>query len=579
MLDAARNGAGDTAAEQSLWAVWRAAELEDQLVAASLRGGRSGQRADQTLDGVLTLFGMAAELADRTPLAGVQAFLDMVLGQRIPGDPSARSRYAVDAVAVMSAHAAKGLEWEVVALVGVAEGAWPVLRPRVSLLGATEVFDAAAGLPPSVPSMSALLQEERRLFYVAATRARRTVLATSVADQDTVPSRFLAELAGTDADLPHGWPIGADGSGRRSLHLTDLVAELRSVVTDPSVPDRTSDLAAVQLARLAAAGVVAADPKDWYGLADLSSDAPPIPPSAPITVSPSAVDSLSTCALRGVLERRGARGTSSQQQIEGIVVHALVDGLAKGVARVELEAEMERFLQQQTQLPPWLVARTRRALQSMLIAAQAWVARRPGDRALAASELRLSATLPPPDPAPASDPAGPREVRLEGRADRLDRAADGSLVVVDFKTGATVPSKASVVENAQLAVYQLALQLGAAAELDPPVQNGGDPDEPSPDPFEEEMLAAVARSAGSEHPPRAGRPGGAELVYLRSGSPQVRHQPPLTPEAAAQWQDVVRTSAERLALNVSVAQENRYCERCPVRSSCPLQPEGRQVTR
>ena len=51
---------------------------------------------------------------------------------------------------------------------------------------------------------------------------------------------------------------------------------------------------------------------------------------------------------------------------------------------------------------------------------------------------------------------------LAGRADRIDRAPDGSLIIVDFKTGATVPSKASVAENAQLAVYQLAVHLGAA---------------------------------------------------------------------------------------------------------------------
>ena len=48
----------------------------------------------------------------------------------------------------------------------------------------------------------------------------------------------------------------------------------------------------------------------------------------------------------------------------------------------------------------------------------------------------------------------------------MDRTEDGSLIVVDFKTGATVPSKAAVAENAQLAVYQLAIELGAADVLD-----------------------------------------------------------------------------------------------------------------
>ena len=331
MLDAALAGASDSAAESSLWQVWRRTGLEDALVAASLRGGSGGQRADSTLDAVLALFAMAADLADRMPLAGVAAFLDLVDGQRIPGDPTAGSARSADAVAVLSAHAAKGLEWDVVCLAGVSEGCWPVLRTRPSLLGTEEVLDAAAGLPAAVLDSSAGLQEERRLFYVAATRARLRLVATAVADQDTVPSRFLHELAGTDDELPGDWPTEQDGSARRGLHLTDLVAELRRAVTDPTVPERTSTAAATQLARLASAGVVGAHPRDWYGLADLSSSEPAVPDDKAVTVSPSAVENLTRCALRGVLERRGASSTTSQQQIEGIVVHALVDGLAKGV--------------------------------------------------------------------------------------------------------------------------------------------------------------------------------------------------------------------------------------------------------
>lgn len=619
MLDAARSGAADPAAESSLWQVWQHAGLQDTLVTSSLRGGRAGQRADSTLDSVVALFSMAAELADRMPRAGVAAFLDLVDGQTIPGDPTAGSARSADAVAVLSAHAAKGLEWDVVCLAGVNEGCWPVLRARPSLLGTEEVLDAAAGLPAAVLDGSTGMQEERRLFYVAATRARLRLIATAVADQDTVPSRFLHELSGSDDELPADWPIEQDGSSRRGLHLTALVAELRRAVTDPTVLPRTAAQAATQLARLAAAGVVGAHPQDWYGLADRSTTAPAVPDGVPVTISPSAVENLTRCALRGVLERRGASGSTSQQQIEGIVVHALVDGLAKGVARSDLVTEMERFLAQQAQLPPWLLARTRRAIEAMLTAAQTWIADLGPDRSLAGSEVRLSVAVPA-DSGQTADrgPDGdvlprevrPREVRLEGRADRLDRDPDGSLVVVDFKTGATVPSKASVAENAQLAVYQLAIELGAADGLarepgtwsativtardgtigmaGPPVVGPPlvepPPDEPPPDDRDEDRQGSadpVDLHLGSRRaaPLARERAGGAELVYLRSGSPNVRQQGPLDPESALGWRHTVRAAAERMATSVSTAQENRYCERCPVRSSCPLQPEGRQVTR
>jgi len=537
MVDAARAGLADPAAESTLWTIWQLSGLEDALVGASLRGGRAGQRADSTLDAVLAVFGMAAELAEKLPMAGMSAFVDMVAGRTIPGDRTATPVRSADAVAVLSAHAAKGLEWDLVCLAGVAEGRWPVLRSRQDLLGIDEILDMASGLPPTVGDRAQLIDDERRLFYVAATRARRRLIATAVADQDTLPSRFLSELAGTD-DLPSGWPAGVDGADLRGLHLTDLIAELRRTVTDPSVPDRTADLAAAQLARLAGAGVPGAHPDDWYGLAERSTTVPAVPPDATVTVSPSAVESMTTCALRGVLERRGGRGPAGQAQIEGIVVHALADGLARGVTRAELVAETDGFLHRQTQLPPWLLARTRRALTAMLDAAVAWQADNYPGRTLLGSELKLTANVPP--NASATAPGhlpSTRPVVLEGRVDRLDRRADGSVVVVDFKTGATKPTKAQVLENAQLAVYQLAIELGAESA------------------------------------------GGAELIHLRSGKPVVLPQPPLEPGEAVEWGAVVRDAAEQLAAAAAVARENGRCDRCPVRSSCPLRPEGRQVTR
>lgn len=573
LLDRVRASAGVPDPRDVLWLVWQRLGLAQQLVADSLRGGRAGQRADQSLDAVLGLFEMAGELVERLPHAGARAFLEEATDRRIDVVPGAGQLRAGAGVALLSAHAAKGLEWDVVCLAGVSEGRWPVLRRANSLLGLEELLDAEAGVAAGGPDGwgGEALAEERRLFYVAATRARLRLVATSVSDQDTLPSRFLAELAG-GTEIPHGWPARPDGSPRRSLQLADLVADLRRAVTDPTVGERTAAQAARQLARLAAAGVDGAHPRDWYGLAGPSTTAPPVASRAPVTLSPSAVESVLRCPLRAVLERRGARSGTSQQQIEGVVMHALVDGLARGVSRADLEAETERFLARHTGLPPWLVARTRRALHAMLTAAQTWMAQLPDGRRPLASEAVLSAWLPPARP----DPGGPtpgttgaatpdvpavmtpagttpeapsRPVRVNGRADRIDRSPDGGLIIVDFKTGASVPSRASVEQNAQLAVYQLALLLGAGRSL------AGDDD------------------------PDAGVPGGAELVYLRSGTPTMREQPPLDQAAADTWTGHLRRAAEFLAAPTSIALENRTCERCPVRSSCPIQPSGRQVTR
>ncbi len=556
VLEAVRETASDPDPRGPLWLVWQRLGLADELLAASLRGGRAGQCADRSLDAVLGLFDAAGELARRLPFAGIRAFLAEVSDQRIAAPPAAVHARTGPGVALLSAHAAKGLEWDVVCLAGVSEGRWPIMRRPQSLLGLDELLDAdegiGAGGGTTGGGTSEAMSEERRLFYVAATRARHLLIATSVADQDTLPSRFLNELAGS-GDLPHGWPVQADGSPRRSLQLAGLVAELRRTVTDPTVPAGTADLAARQLARLAAAGVDGAHPRDWYGLSGPSTTAPPVGVDAAVTLSPSAVESILRCPLRAVLERRGARSGTSQQQIEGVVMHALVDGLTRGVARSDLEAEIERFLGRQRALPPWLIARTRRALDAMLTAAQSWIADLPAGRRAVASEAELGAWLPRSDGARPDDertpPGGPmRPIKVNGRADRIDRTADGGLVIVDFKTGATVPSRAAVEQNAQLAVYQLALRLAGGRTL---TQDG-----------------AVADL-----------PGGAELVYLRSGTPTVRRQPALDDQGAEELIQVLRQAAEFLASPTSTAVENRTCERCPVRTSCPLQPSGRQVTR
>lgn len=548
----ARDGASNPTGEQLLWQVWTASGLEEHLVSAVERGGSSGQRADRALDAVLGLFAMATDLVDRLPLAGVPALVAEVRGRQLPGDPDVTR--AGDAVGLMSAHASKGLEWAVVAICGVQEGIWPDLRGRGSLLDGRQLLDLASGLPAGGPT-AGLLAEERRLFYVASTRARRTLICTGVQSQDVVPSRFLAELAGVDDDLPVEQEGGAADirAGRhRGLHLSDLVADLRRAVTDPQIDEAVASAAAEHLAELAAAGVAGADPDQWYGLAPRSSWSSPITPGAEIKVSPSLIESLNTCALRAVLERRGGRTAPGQAQIEGIVLHAMAHGLAIGVPEADLRTEIETFLEGQDQLPPWQLDRTRRGLLSMLSAAQRWVRENHPPRTLIGSELELDLPLPR-DPVAGVDG---RPIRLVGRVDWLSARPDGAVVVTDFKTAAKVPTKAEAQGNPQLAAYQAAIGLGA---------------------FATEIAAARMSDEPGNQVREPARAGGAELVFLRTGSPKVLQQDQLSGDSIASWLGSIRTAAEHLASAGSVAQENSRCERCPVRTSCPLQNEGRQV--
>ncbi|GAA1633620.1 hypothetical protein GCM10009828_071880 [Actinoplanes couchii] len=234
LITVAREAAGvpGASAEQVLWTVWRESGLHDRWFAMSTGNvpmpdqrdsGRArewrSEAADRDLDAMVVLFDAAARFTDRLPGAGVGVFLDHVLGQELPADSIAPSADRGEAVRLLTAHAAKGLEWDVVILAGVQEGIWPDLRLRGSLLGSERLVDFLAGRPASGPEAiiaetSALLDEERRLFYVAATRARHRLIATAVSSAgvggqlgEEQPSRFLTELA-TPLRRPGDGPDG-----------------------------------------------------------------------------------------------------------------------------------------------------------------------------------------------------------------------------------------------------------------------------------------------------------------------------------------------------------------------------------
>src|SRR5690606_31111868 len=118
----------------------------------------------------------------------------------------------------------KGLEWPLVVVAGVQEERWPDLRHRGSLLQA-EALDGA-----HAASRSDRLREERRLFYVACTRASRTLVVTAVetpTDDGDQPSRFVRALL--DAGFGPADPgVLPRSRPHRPLSLRGVVAQLRS---------------------------------------------------------------------------------------------------------------------------------------------------------------------------------------------------------------------------------------------------------------------------------------------------------------------------------------------------------------
>lgn len=538
LLSTARRAIADGAGvEQVLWLVWQESGLEARWVAQSQRGGTIGAQADRDLDAIVGLFHAAGRHADRLPGAGVTGFADYLAAQRIVGDTLAPTAQRGEAVSLLTAHAAVGREWTVVAVLGVQEGVWPDLRLRGSLLGVERLTDLLSGVDGTELSATApLLAEERRLLLVAASRARHTLLLSAIRGEDEQPSRFLAELAGGDVDDAYGRPA-AFGGPRRALVLADLVGELRRAVCDGTAPPERRRRAARQLARLAEAGVPGANPEIWYGLPELSSAEPLRVADERVVVSPSTVEVLARCPLRWMVERHGGQDPAELASITGVLVHALARAAADGADEVALRAELDRAWDAVDAGAPWFSRRERARVHAMMDTFLGWLRATRGELTQVAVEHDFAVDLPDADPV----------VRVRGRVDRLESDVDGNPVVVDVKTGRVPVSEADARAHPQLAVYQLAAAYGAFAHL------------------------------GLDR-----EPGGARLLYVSKASrtrrATERNQDRLGEEGLRHWTGVVADAAAASVGPEYAARQNPDCARCPVRFSCPVHPSGRQVT-
>ena len=329
VLAAARRSADNAGDPRyTLWQAWQRSGLQRRWLAASERGGPFGAQADRDLDAVTALFDIAEQYVTRTAGASLRGLVDHIGALGAPAAPS-DPRPAPEAVAVLSAHAALGREWEIVVIAGLQEGLWPNTIPRGGVLGTQQLIDVLDGVGAGESSRAPLLAEERRLLIAAMGRARTHLLVTAVdsdsGDDAMLLSPFCYELArlATDPDTDVDTPISAP----RVLAPAALVGRLRAVVCAPpgAVDDGVRACAATQLARLAAADVPGADPAQWYGMRPLSTDEPLWSgEDQVVTLSPSTLQTIADCPLRWLLERHGGTDGRDVRSAVGSLLHALV---------------------------------------------------------------------------------------------------------------------------------------------------------------------------------------------------------------------------------------------------------------
>ena len=143
-----------------------------QIVSDALRAGGwsarppEGAAQREKWEALSALLSLVDEMP---PGSGIVEFSEELLArQRTQHEPT------LDAVTLSAVHAAKGLEWSLVHVAGLSEGQFPIVH----------AVDEAS------------IDEERRLAYVAFTRARDTLRLSGVAGGARAPrqpSRFIAE--------------------------------------------------------------------------------------------------------------------------------------------------------------------------------------------------------------------------------------------------------------------------------------------------------------------------------------------------------------------------------------------------
>ena len=319
-----------------------------------------------------------------------------------------------DAVRLMTVHAAKGLEFDHVYVLRLVQRGFPIgEKPRV------------LEFPPELmkeelPQGSFHIQEERRLFYVAVTRARHRLTLNTVEHKRSKPSVFLDDI------------------------LMDAQIKRRDV--EQLAPQPEEAAAAAQEHQPALFPAASSRARIGSRIAEWAATyRPPVP--EPLQLSPTSVGDLEFCPQKYLFSRAWKiRGGPAAQMSFGSVMHNtikyFIGALAKGRAlpfeEVEKKFELE-WTSAGFEDPYQESEYKKEGLSELRVFHSSALAAPPE---VIAQEKRFELPL-------------ENNVVLTGRMDQVNRIAPGAVEIVDYKTGKPRDEKKAR-KDAQLSAYALA---------------------------------------------------------------------------------------------------------------------------
>jgi DNA helicase-2/ATP-dependent DNA helicase PcrA len=411
-------------------------------------------------------------------MAGLPALLDYLATAEDTEDglEPGEVEVAHDRVQILTVHAAKGLEWQVVAVPHLVEGVFPAAKKSSSWLRTvTELPVPLRGDRADLPSLALpagadqkelaetlsvheaafdarRLTEERRLLYVALTRAEQTLLVSGhhwgeAGKAPRSPAAFLLEIRDVERCVIDQW-VSAPGEGepnpmdtapRQELWPADPLGGRRDAVVEGAQLVRDA------LALTSTAGPAAGSAQEWQREIDVllterdarrAQQRVVLPAHLSVSQLVELADDPSALAAR---LRRPLPFPPNPMARRGTAFHAWLErrfGSTRLIDHDELPGAADEGAAPNIELG---------SLQEAFLASE-WAARSPYD-----VEVPFETVF---------DGVGVR-----GRMDAVFADSDGGWTVVDWKTG-MVPDEVTLrAVSVQLAAYRLAWSALSGAPL------------------------------------------------------------------------------------------------------------------